>query len=168
MTNNKSKDNNTDIITGIVYVKNTQRVQISNGPDGPLGDSVIANGIVYKESSPTSKPIGTMDLFATTTSTSESTERRLVTIELSFSPEFARKSWISELNTKAPGNKKRPSDINLTGIETYPIGGGILNEPLILGGTAGTGWFTGAEGTAKIAYDASEQLFIYRLRFEIN
>lgn len=149
-----------DIVTGIVYTKNKQRAVISNGPDGPLGDSVIVNGLIYGDTDFNKPAIGVFDLSAVTTSVGEKRERRDVSVELSFNKSFARRSWISKLRPAFKASKQADA-INLSGIESYPVGGGILDEPLTLGVTTGTGRFIGTEGTVTIHYDPTNALFTY-------
>ena len=87
-------------------------------------------------------------------------ERREVSIEVSFYKPFARKSWISKLNPtfKTTG---QADEVSVTGVETYPRGGGILDSPLIMGISTGTGRFIGAVGTVTISYDPATELFTY-------
>jgi len=47
-------------------------------------------------------------------------------------------------------------------VETYPVGGGILERPLTLGISRGTGQFIGAVGTSTISYNTSAEFFTYR------
>ncbi len=150
-----------DHITGSVYARNTQRVVIPTGPDGPLGDQVIASGLLYRK--PTDQtPIGTLDLSAITTSAGDTIERRQVFIELALNNSYLRRSPLGDLR---PSSSRRfsHSDINLVGVETYPIGGGILQAPLRLGVSAGTGTFLRADGLATITYNDSSRIFTYDL-----
>lgn len=73
---------NKDQLTGIIYTKNSQRAVIPNGPDGPLGDQLVASGLVYANPKD-SKPVGVFDFTAFTTSVEGDHERRQVFIELS-------------------------------------------------------------------------------------
>jgi hypothetical protein len=57
---------------------------------------------------------------------------------------------------------KQSAGVGLTGVETYPLGGGIPDRPLAFGVSAGTGPFIGAEGTASIVYDEESEFFAYR------
>ena len=52
--------------------------------------------------------------------------------------------------------------MSLTGVESYPLGGGIPDRPITYGVSAGTGPFIGAEGTATIVYDQDSEFFTYR------
>lgn len=83
-----------DIVTGIVYTRNLERSLIPAGVDGPLGDSLIVSGLIYRKPDQASAPVGTFDLTAVTTSVTSDRERRQVSIELSFDRRFARRSWI--------------------------------------------------------------------------
>ncbi len=154
--------NSKDRLTGIIYTKNTDRLVINAGPDGPIGDVVIAYGKVYKNPALSGTPVGRFDLSAITTSIDGDTERREVSIELSFNRAFARKSWIAKLepNFKA---KWQSDEVSINGVETYPVGGGILDRPLTLGISTGTGQFIGAVGTATISYSPSTEFFTYTL-----
>lgn len=156
-----SSRHDADNITGIVYARNTQRVVIPTGPNGPLGDQVIASGLLYRK--PTDQtPIGTFDLSAITTSAGDTTERRQVFIELALDNTYLRRSPFGDLRRSSSRRFSR-SDINLAGVETYPIGGGILQTPLRLGVSTGTGTFLRADGLATITYDDSSQIFTYDL-----
>ena len=73
-----------DVVTGVVYTKNIERALIPAGVDGPLGDSVIVSGLVYRAPDLTGAPVGTVDFVSITTSIGEVTERRQVSIEVSF------------------------------------------------------------------------------------
>jgi hypothetical protein len=150
-----------DIVTGAVYTKNTERALIPAGVDGPLGDSLIVSGLVYRKPRPTGAPIGTFDLASVTTYVGKATERRLVSIELTFKKRYARRSWIAKLDGLSK-DKKQPAEVFLTGVETYPLGGGLPDRPIVFGVTAGIGAFVGAEGTASIAYDRESEFFAYR------
>ena len=85
-----------DVVTGVIYTRNTQRVLVLAGVDGPLGDSVIVSGLVYRKPDLAGAPIGTFDCITTTISIGDVTERRQVSIELAFNKRFAKRSWISE------------------------------------------------------------------------
>lgn len=150
-----------DRLTGVVYTKNTERIVINAGPEGPLGDIVIAYGMVYKNPDLNGRPIGQFDLSAITTSVERATERREVSIELSFNKGYARKSWIAKLEPSFRA-KGQADEVNITGVETYPVGGGILERPLTLGISTGTGQFIGAVGTSTISYNTSTEFFTYR------
>ena len=150
-----------DPLTGVVYTKNTERLVINTGPEGPIGDVVIAYGKVYKDADPNGRPIGRFDLSAITTSVEGGTERREVSIELSFNKGYAQKSWIAKLKPSFK-SKGQADEISITGVETYPVGGGILERPLTLGISTGTGQFIGAIGTSTISYNTSTELFTYR------
>jgi hypothetical protein len=149
-----------------VYTKNIHRTIVPNGVDGPLGDMVIANGIVYASPIDGTDPIGTFDLSAITTSVNGATERRQLFIETSFNQSF--KDKLNQTNRRCGTSKSRAdinlsqtSDINISGVETYPRGGGILSEPLVLGIGSGTGIFVGSRGQVKISYDPVRQFFTY-------
>ena len=149
-----------DVVTGVVYTKNTQRAVIPSGVDGPLGDSVIVSGLVYRNPDVDSPPIGTFDIISITTSIGDVTERRQVSIELSFNKRFAKRSWISELD--GPFKKlKQLSEVSLNGVETFPLGGGLPSGPISFGVSTGTGRFAGIEGTASIVYDRESEFFTY-------
>jgi hypothetical protein len=150
-----------DVVTGVVYTKNTERALIPAGVDGPLGDSVIVSGLVYRTPDLTGAPVGTFDLVSVTTSVGEDTERRQVSIELSFNKRYARRSWIAELDGSFK-KTKQSAEVSLTGVESYPLGGGIPDRPITYGVSAGTGPFIGAEGTATIVYDQDSEFFTYR------
>ena len=148
-------------LTGTVYARNRQRMVVSAGPPGPIGDQVFANGLLYANPND-STPIGVFDLVAFTTSVEGAFERRQVFIELSIDRSFIRRAWYPALPEGAPGGEAR-SDLNLMGTETYPIGGGILVDPLQLGVSAGTGVFQDCRGMVTTTYDPSLQVFAYRL-----
>lgn len=150
-----------DVVTGVVYTKNIERALIPAGVDGPLGDSVIVSGLVYRAPDLAGAPVGTFDFVSITTSIGEVTERRQVSIEVSFNKRFARRSWIAELDESLK-RPKQSAGVSLTGVETYPLGGGIPDRPLAFGVSAGTGPFIGAEGTASIVYDEESEFFTYR------
>jgi hypothetical protein len=149
-----------DPVTGIVYTKNLQRSLISNGPDGPLGDMLVVSGLVYKNPALSGSPVGTFDFTAVTTSVGEIDERRQVFVEVSFSKKYARRSWISNLEPaiKTPGQR---AEVSLSGVETFPLGGGLPNRLNAYGVTTGTGQFLGAEGVVNISYDPVNQAFAY-------
>lgn len=151
-----------DVVTGVFYTQNTQRAVIPLGVEGPLGDEVIISGLIYRDSSLTGSPVGTFDTITTTTSVGDVTERRLVLVELEFNKKYAKRSWISEL--RGPFKKlKQPAELSLSGVETFPLGGGILEGPINLGVSSGIGPFAGVEGTASIAYDQVSKLFTFRV-----
>lgn len=152
-----------DLITGVVYTKNTERVLIPAGVDGPLGDSLVVSGLVYRRPDLSGAPVGSFDLVSVTTSVGTERERRQVSIELSFDQRFARRSWISKLQP-AFKSSKQAAEVCLTGVETYPLGGGIPDRPIVFGVSTGTGSFVGAEGTVSIAYEPSTQFFAYSFR----
>jgi hypothetical protein len=127
---------------------------------------VIANGIVYESPIDGTDPIGTFDLSAITTSVNGATERRQLFIETSFNQSF--KDKLNQTNRRCGTSKNRAdinvsptSDLNISGVETYPRGGGILSEPLVLGIGSGTGIFVGSRGQVKISYDPVSQFFTY-------
>ncbi len=108
-----------------VYTKNIQRTIVPNGVDGPLGDMVIANGLVYESPIDGTEPIGTFDLSAITTSVNVATERRQLFIETSFNQSF--KDKLNQTNRRCGTSKNRAdinvsptSDLNISGVETYP------------------------------------------------
>lgn len=149
-----------------VYTKNTQRAVIPNGPDGPLGDMVVANGLVYKSPINGIPSIGTFDLSAVTTSVSGAAERRQVFIETSFNQAF--KDELNQSNRRCGTSRNRAdievsptNDLNLSGVETYPTGGGILSEPIVFSIDSGTGIFVGSRGQVKISFDPVTQFFTY-------
>jgi hypothetical protein len=140
-----------DVVTGVVYTRNIESAVIPAGVDGPLGDSVIVSGFVYRNPDTDSLPIGTFDIISITTSIGDVTERRQVSIELSFNKRFAKRSWISELD--GPFKKlKQPAEVSLNGIETFPIGRNLPGRPIGLGVTKGAGPFVGVEEAASILY----------------
>jgi len=148
-----------DPVTGIIYTKNLQRTLISNGPDGPLGDILIVSGLVYRR--PTGgSPIGTFDYTAVTTSVGVTDERRQAFAEVSFNKKYARRSWISKLKPAIKTRDQR-DEVSLSGVETFPLGGGLPNRLNSYGVTTGTGQFIGAEGTVNIFYDPGNQAFAY-------
>ena len=149
-----------------VYTKNIQRAIAQNGADGPLGDMVIANGLVYERPIEGSEPIGTFDLSAITTSVNGATERRQVFREVSFNQSF--KDKLNQINRRCGTSKNRvdisvspTNDLNISGVETYPSGGGILSDPAVFSITSGTGIFVGARGQVKISHDSASQFFTY-------
>ena len=149
-----------------VYTKNIQRAIVPNGIDGPLGDTVIANGLVYESPINGADPIGTFDLSAITTSVNGATERRQVFIETSFDQSF--KDKLNQTNRRCGTSKNRAdinvsptNDSNMSGVETYPTGGGILSEPIVLAVGSGTGIFVGARGQVKISHDPASQFYPY-------
>ena len=156
-----------DQITGIVYTKNVQRSVISDGPDGPLGDQVIASGLVFA-SPKDSRPVGVFDLTAFTTSVEGDQERRQVFIELSLNNSYIRRSWLAAGIRGSSLKKHSRSDINLMGVEAYPAGGGIPSHPIRLGLAAGTGVFIRTDGVADISYNQVTQVFTYDLSLYVN
>ncbi len=53
-------------------------------------------------------------------------------------------------------------DVNVIGIKTYPLGGGVPAAPMIFGLTSGTGGqFVGVEGVVNITYDSTTRFFTY-------
>lgn len=148
------------------YTKNIQRSVTTEGPTGPVGDTVFANGSIYDSVSETASSIGVFDLSALTTSTDGFSERRQVFIELSFSEAFRKKApqlrGRCGLNASPRATQIAPYDaINMMGVETYPPDGVILTNPIYLGVASGTGLFMGAQGTVKISYNPQTQLFTY-------
>lgn len=149
-----------------VYTKNTQRAVVPNGPDGPLGDMVVVSGLVYDSPINGIPAIGTFDLSATTTSVTGATERRQVFIETSFNQAF--KDELNQSNRRCGTSKNRAdieisptNDISISGVETYPTGGGILSDPIVFSIGSGTGIFVGSRGQVKISYDPVSQFFTY-------
>jgi len=130
-----------------------------------MGDFVIANGLIYETPTIGAAPIGTFDLSAFTTSMTNTTERRQVFIETSFTRSFKQRSWLPKLSCDAPKNgalnQPQTDDIGMMGVETYPLGGGILTNPLVFGITAGTGLFVGEQGSVHISYDPRTEFFKY-------
>lgn len=156
----KAMSNAKDIVTGIVYTRNLERSLIPAGVDGPLGDSLIVSGLIYRKPDQASAPVGTFDLTAVTTSVTSDRERRQVSIELSFDRRFARRSWISNLKA-AFKQPKQAAEVSLAGVEDFPLGGGIPDRLTTFGVATGTGAFIGAEGTVSISYEPSTEFFIY-------
>lgn len=149
-----------------VYTKNTQRSVIPGGPDGPLGDLVVANGLIFETPSDSATPVGTFDLSAITTSVNTTTERRQVFIETSFDKSFTRKMNKPKIlcgthKGFSLRNLAPTDDISLSGVETYPIGGGILTTPIVFGINSGVGQFVGASGSVHISYDPVTKFFAY-------
>jgi hypothetical protein len=121
---------------------------------------------VYESPINGADPIGTFDLSAITTSVNGATERRQVFIETSFDQSF--KDKLNQTNRRCGTSKNRAdidvsptNDINMSGVETYPTGGGILSEPIVLAVGSGTGIFVGARGQVKISHDPASQFFTY-------
>jgi len=149
-----------------VYTKNAQRAIVPNGTDGPLGDMVIVNGLIYESPINGADPIGTFDLSSITTSVNGATERRQVFVETSFNQAF--KEWLSQSNRRCGTSKNRAdieisstNDINMSGVEKYPRGGGVFIDPVVLSIGSGTGIFVGSRGQVKISYDPVSQFFTY-------
>ena len=141
-----------NIVTGIVYTKNKQRAVISTGPDDPLGDSVIVNGLIYGDTDFNKPAIGVFDLSAVTTPVGEKRERHDVSVELSFNKSFARRSWISKLQP-AFKPSKQADDINLS----Y----GMLRLLPDLGGTGIGEFVTSNYGWVNTGWSMAE----YRHRY---
>jgi hypothetical protein len=138
-----------DFVTGVVYTKRTQRDVIPAGVDGPLGDMVITSGLIYASKDLSRDPVGKYSVSQLVVALGDETERRDTSIELSFNRKYARKSWISEL--EPPFKKaKQASEVNLIGVEEFPLGGGRPDRPFTLGIATGTGSFIGAEGTVTV------------------
>jgi hypothetical protein len=149
-----------------VFTKNAQRAIVPNGTDGPLGDMVIVNGLIYESPINGADPIGTFDLSSITTSVNGATERRQVFVETSFNQAF--KEWLSQSNRRCGTSKNRAdieisstNDINMSGVEKYPRGGGVFIDPVVLSIGSGTGIFVGSRGQVKISYDPVSQFFTY-------
>jgi hypothetical protein len=149
-----------------VYTKNAQRAIVPNGTDGPLGDMVIVNGLIYESPINGADPIGTFDLSSITTSVNGATERRQVFVETSFNQAF--KERLSQSNRRCGTSKNRAdieisstNDINMSGVEKYPRGGGVFIDPVVLSIGSGTGIFVGSRGQVKISYDPVSQFFTY-------
>jgi hypothetical protein len=85
-----------------------------------------------------------------------------VFIGLSLDHSFLRPSWLSDLTDSSLTKIKR-CDLNLTRVETYPIGGGILAEPFRLGDSSGPGAFLGVDGLARIAFNADSRILSFHL-----
>lgn len=150
-----------DLVTGVVYTRILQRNVIPAGIDGPLGDTIITSGLVYANPNFTGKPIGKYDINQLVTTISEESEHRQVTTKLSFNRKYARNSWISRLDPPFR-NAKQASEVNLTGVSTFPLGTGLLpSEPFTLGIATGTGSFIGAEGTVTVAPVPDKNTFAY-------
>lgn len=149
-----------DLVTGIVYTNNSQRTLIPAGVDGSLGDSLVVSGLIYSSADASRSPIGTCDLSSVTTSVKGDRELRSVSIELSFNRRYARRSWISDLKGPLSTNRQ-PAEINLTGVGTYPLGGGLPNRTIALGVATGTGPFRGIDGSVSIAYERSSESVAY-------
>ena len=150
-----------DVVTGLIYTRNTARALVPAGVDGPLGDSLIVSGLAYRKPDLSGEPIGTFDLTAVTTSISDVAERRELSIELTFNRKFAKRSWIAELKP-AFKRPKQAAEVSLTGIETFPLNGAILDRGISFGVATGTGPFIGADGTASITYNPTNQFYTYR------
>lgn len=149
-----------------VYTKNTQRSVTPDGPPGPLGDYLVASGIIYESPSESAAQIGVFDLTAFTTSVTATTERRQVFIETSFDKSYTRRTGPGKLfcgvNKNLGTMKSVPTDdLSLMGVETYPLGGGILTNPIRFGVSSGIGLFDGAEGSVEISFDPVTQFFTY-------
>ena len=155
-----------DLITGVLYTKNSYRSVIPAGPTGSLGDQVIAAGTVFRDSACTF-PVGTFDLTAFVTSVDDDLEKRQVLIGLSIDRSYVRHSWMKGLRghsrkgLSSSAARQKQSTINLAGVATYPINGAILSDPIVLGVDAGTGDFVRTDGEAHISYGPSTQTFAY-------
>ena len=136
-----------DTITGVVYVKITQRNVIPSGVEGPIGDTVIASGLLYRTPNTSSRSIGRYDFNSLTTSMDNVEERRQVSAELSFDQSFVQHSWIAKLKSSSQ-KTKQAAEVNVTGVATFPLGGGVPIQPVTFGVVAGTGALIGAVGTA--------------------
>lgn len=123
---------------------------------------------MYESADASGPSVGEFNLLATVTQVTGGTERRFVTIELSFNRgdvpfkavDIAQATGNKTLNfanvAAAPTN-----DIDMMGVVTYPAGGAILTDPLVLAIVGGTGAWTGARGTCTISYDTTLQTFKY-------
>jgi hypothetical protein len=127
---------------------------------------VIVNGLIYESPINGADPIGTFDLSSITTSVNGATERRQVFVETSFNQAF--KEWLSQSNRRCGTSKNRAdieisstNDINMSGVEKYPRGGGVFIDPVVLSIGSGTGIFVGSRGQVKISYDPVSQFFTY-------
>ena len=112
---------------------------------------MIANGNVFEDAEATGPVIGRMDLFAITTAIippANTTERRQLSIELTFNDEVAPNLYapIAALKASLPGGNATDSTaagferalasgdaLEMSGNKTYPVGGGISKtKPLVL------------------------------------
>lgn len=151
-----------------IYTKNLQRSITPNDPPGPLGDMVLANGLIYPTILAGAEPVGTFDLLAFAASVTDTTERRQLSIGLSLGDAQSVKSGSSKrrcgFSTYPRAGELAPTNtLALNGVATYPVGGGILSNPIYLGISSGTGLLTGARGSVKISYDPQTQFFAYTL-----
>jgi hypothetical protein len=110
--------------------------------------------------------VGTFDLSAITTSVNTTTERRQVSIETSFNKSFTPKLNKSKIlcgTSKGFSlrNLAPTDDVSLSGVETYPIGGGTLATPIVFGINSGIGQFVGASGSVHISYDPVTKFYAY-------
>ena len=130
------------------------------------GDLVVATGNVFETTN--GPAIGVFDLVATTTTVASATERRYVNIELAFNPDTV--PFKAPVIAQATANKTsnfanvamaQTSDLNMLGSVTYPAGGGVVRDPIVLAVVGGTGAWMGARGQCVISYDAVTQVFTY-------
>lgn len=167
--------------TFTVFVRNSQRAVLDLGgtpPGNSLGDEVVANGLAYLDAACTGPAVGTMDLTAIITALepANATERRQMFIEIAlkpgvapdlYAPYAALKAQVLSLLSPASTNATAATTstaatfvkalqasgdaLEMTGVETYPAGGGISEaRPLVLAVTGGTGAFFGASGGVVI------------------
>ena len=132
---------------------------------------MIANGNVFLDPAATGAVVGRMDLTAITTAVGNTTERRQLFIEIALDPGVAPDLYAPFASLKAsllPGGGVNATDstaatfvralaaagdaLELSGVETYPLGGSISppSKPLVLAVTGGTGAFFGASGGVVI------------------
>ena len=140
---------------------------IDNAPPGASpGDVVVATGNVFETQS--GPAVGVFDLVATTTTVASATERRFVKIELAFNPDTV--PFKAPIIAQATANKSsnfanvavaQTSDIELMGSVTYPAGGGVVKDPIVLAVVGGSGALVGARGQCVITYDPATQVFTY-------
>lgn len=156
----------------VVYTKNLQRSITPIPPEGPLANQVVVNGLIYETPTEAAPSIGTFDLSAIVTSVNNENERRQVFIETAFDPAYVNKlikekKFCQRLIMKKPVDPDRshPDDIDMTGVETYPLGGGILTTPVVFGISAGDGRFIGVKGSVRITFDPATQFFTYTFTF---
>ena len=151
-----------------VYAKDTQGSVTPQGPQGPNGDLIIANGLIYETPTVGGTPIGTFDLNSITTSVNNETERRNVSMEISFDKSFIRRLNKTKILCGATKNFRVANlaptdDINVMGVGTYPIGGGFPSAPIVFGIATGIGQFVGAEGVDNISYDPTTHFWTHVL-----
>ena len=172
--------------TFVVYTRNTQRANVDVGAAGPsLGDETIASGDLFENANATGAPAGRFDLTSITTAllpgTTPPQERRKVLIELAFNPGAVPNFYspIATFKSSLPGFGGGNNDttaaaysralassgdsLQLVGVETYPLGGGLPTAPVVYAVTGGTGALVGARGQALIDFDSAAGVFRYTL-----